>query len=349
MDQTTKTNLSRREFLGTTGTLLTGLSVAPSLISIPNIVKFYNKPNSFINGVQIGTITYSFRSMPDQRAEAMLRYVVDAGISAIELMGEPAESFVGAPQNTIDRRKMFQYMRMQRNGEAMTEDQKKELADLNAQADAFRKQMAAWRATVSMDKFVQLRKMYKDAGVTIYGFKPSAFEKNNTDAEIEYGLRAAKALGATHVTLEHPSDDAHTMRLGKLAAKHKVFVAYHGHEQQTPTFWDTALNQSKYNALNLDFGHFVAAGNADPLGMVKAKHQHIKSMHMKDRQTPAHDKGNLPWGNGDTPLAEVLRLMRDQKYKFPGSIELEYQIPEGSDAVKEVAKCLEFCKKALEG
>src|SRR3954471_16207530 len=55
------------------------------------------KPNSLIDGVQIGTITYSFRSMPDQSAEATLKYIVDSGISAIELMGGPVESFAGAP------------------------------------------------------------------------------------------------------------------------------------------------------------------------------------------------------------------------------------------------------------
>src|SRR5262245_65178155 len=57
------------------------------------------KPNSMFNGVQIGTITYSFRSMPDQSAEATLKYVLDSGISAIELMGGPVESFAGAPSS----------------------------------------------------------------------------------------------------------------------------------------------------------------------------------------------------------------------------------------------------------
>src|SRR6185503_17875180 len=57
------------------------------------------KPNSLINGVQIGTITYSYRSMPDQSAEATLKYVLDSGISAIELMGGPVESFAGAPSS----------------------------------------------------------------------------------------------------------------------------------------------------------------------------------------------------------------------------------------------------------
>ena len=55
------------------------------------------KPSSFVNGVQIGTITYSYRSMPDQSAEATLKYIVDSGISAIELMGGPVESYAGAP------------------------------------------------------------------------------------------------------------------------------------------------------------------------------------------------------------------------------------------------------------
>ena len=55
------------------------------------------KPNSLIDGVQIGTITYSYRSMPDQSAEATLKYILDSGISAVELMGGPIESFGGAP------------------------------------------------------------------------------------------------------------------------------------------------------------------------------------------------------------------------------------------------------------
>jgi hypothetical protein len=52
------------------------------------------KPNSKIKGVQIGTITYSFRSMPDQSAEATLKYCLDSGIGAVELMGEPLNNYI---------------------------------------------------------------------------------------------------------------------------------------------------------------------------------------------------------------------------------------------------------------
>ena len=48
-----------------------------------------------------------------------------------------------------------------------------------------------------------------------------------------------------------------------------------------------------------------------------------------------------------TPIADVLKLMRDQKYKFPATIEYEYKTPEGSNPIEEVKKCLEYCKKAL--
>lgn len=70
-------------------------------------------------------------------------------------------------------------------------------------------------------------------------------------------------------------------------------------------------------------------------------------MHTKDRRTPANGKGNVAWGTGDTPIGEILTLMKKNKYKFPATIELEYQVPDSSDAVKEVQKCLEFCRKAL--
>jgi sugar phosphate isomerase/epimerase len=343
-----KHSQSRRRFIGTTATIITGMALTPSVISAPAILNSHKKPSSIINGVQIGTITYSFRSMSDQSAEATLKYVLDAGISAIELMGDPAEYFAGKPNNPVDRRAYYQLRRKTRDGGELTADQVKEMNEMEGLMTAYNKEVATWRKNVSMYKFIQFRKMYADAGVKIYGFKPNAFGKDNTDAEIDYGFRAAKALGANHVTLEHPSNDEHTLKLGEWAAKHNMYVAYHGHEQQTTTMWDTALTQSPNNMLNIDLGHYVAAGNTDGLDLIKAKHDRISSMHIKDRQNPSNGKANLSFGQGDTPIVEVLQIMRDQKYKFPATIELEYDIPEGSDAVKEVAKCVDYCRRALE-
>ena len=326
--------ISRRHFLGTSALAAAGLALAaPSTFGAPAYLKKLGKPNSLFNGVQVGVISYSWRSMPSS-AEQVLQYCIDSNISAIELMGPAAEAFAGAPEAPARP--------------ASTGGQRPQLTpEQQAEQAEYLQKLAAWRAKVPMDKFVQLRKMYNQAGVSIYGYKPSALGAKNTDAEVDYAFRAAKALGANQATVELPTSDAETKRLGDIAARNKIYVGYHGHLQQTFTAWDVALSQSKYNALNFDMGHYVAAG-FEPIPLIEAKHQHIVSMHTKDRKTKANGGANLPWGEGDTPIVEVLQLMRKNKYKFPATIELEYAIPEGSDAVKETAKCCEYARKALE-
>ena len=344
-----KKQITRRRFMGSSLLASAGIiGSANSVIGAPAIIKNIGSKGSVINGVQIGVITYSFRSMPDQSAEATLQYIKDCGISAVEMMGGPAESFAGMPENPVDRRKFWGLSRKARNNE-LSSDEQKVFEEMKVASEAYNKDVVKWRASAPINKFEEVKEMYADAGVKIYAFKPRAFGKDNTDEEVNYGMKAAKALGASHVTLEHPSDDAQTARLGKIAEKNKIHVAYHGHTQQTPTFWDTALAQSKYNALNLDAGHYVAAENPSVMEIISAKHDRILSMHTKDRQTKANGQGNLPWGEGDTPIVQILRTMRDEKYKFPATIELEYKVPEDSNAVKEVGKCLEYCRKALEG
>ena len=348
MEKSNNLSVSRRQFLGTTAALVSGSVLGSSpIFGAPTYIKNLFGPNSLINGVQIGVITYSFREMADQSAEAILQYVLETGVSAIELMGDPAEIYAGKPKSMLDMRSLFPLMRKRNEKQELTADEKKKLEEGEAQMKSYNQEVAKWRQSVSMAKFEELGKIYKKAGVSIYGFKPNAFGRNNTDAEIEFGMRAAKALGANQVTLEHPSNDEHTLKLGNIAQKVGVKVGYHGHEQQTYTFWDTALAQSPANALNLDLGHFVAAGNPNPLDIIKQKHDRIVSMHIKDRQTPAHGKGNVVWGQGDTPIREALNLIKTNKYKFPATIELEYKVPEGSTPVAEVKKCLEFCKNAL--
>jgi len=310
-------NLSRRRFLGTGLMAAAGIALA-SKSSFAASFLTGGKPNSMINGVQIGVITYSFRSMPGS-AEQLLQYCKDCNINAIELMGEAAEAFAGAPKYAPN-------------------------TDWQAK-------MAEWRSSVPMDKFKELRKMYNDAGVKIYAWKPNALNKKNTDAEIDYAFNAGKALGCTHVTVELPEDHEQTQRLGNKAAEHKMFVGYHAHTQATDTAWDTALGQSPYNSMNLDCGHYIAAGGnntaASLLALIEAKHERITTMHIKDRKTKDNGGVNMPWGQGNTPVKEILTLLKDKKYKIPATIELEYDIPAGSDAVKETQLCVAFAKQAL--
>lgn len=304
-------NMTRRNFLVKGSFAAAGLVIANQFANA-QAFGLAKKPNSKFFGVQIGVITYSYRSMPHDIPQ-LLEYIVDSGISAIELMGDPMENYAGKP---VDKTKV-----------------------------------ADWRASVSMDKFMEVRKKYKKAGVTIYAFKPNALGANNTDAEIEYALRAGAALGAQSVTVELPTDPEQTKRLGTLAEKHKMFIGYHAHTQATDTAWDVALSQSPYNSMNLDCGHYIAGGGSNTkeslLALIEAKHDRITSLHLKDRKLKSNGGANLPWGEGDTPIKEILTILKEKKYNIPASIELEYDIPEGSDAVREVRKCMEYAKKAL--
>ena len=327
---------SRRDFLVKGSMASAGLLLMGSAAWSKHF--FVEKPNSKFFGVQVGVITYSYRSMP-ANAEQLLQYITDSGISAIELMGDSIEEYAGKPVNPVKLPAPAAGQRPQ-----PTDEQKAQIA-------AYAKQVAAWRSAVSMDKFKEIKKMYNKAGVDIYAFKPNALGSNNTDAEIEYALKAAKALGASSVTVELPTDAAHSKRLGDLGAKHKVYIGYHAHTQATDTAWDTALSQSPYNSMNLDCGHYIAAGGNNTketlLALIQAKHDRITTMHIKDRKTKADGATNLSWGQGDTPVKEILTLLKEKKYKIPATIELEYEIPAGSDAVKETKKCLAFAKAAL--
>jgi sugar phosphate isomerase/epimerase len=203
-----------------------------------------------------------------------------------------------------------------------------------------------WRLSVSMDKYKAMRKMYNDAGVNIYAFKLEPTPAMS-DEEYEYIFHVADTLGANHVTLELSNDAAFTQRIGDFAAKKRMRVAYHAHTQATMTAWDAVLAQSKGNAINLDCGHFVAGTSESPIPLIQSHAGRIASMHLKDRKKASNGGANLAWGQGETPIKEILNLMRKEKYPFPASIELEYEIPEGSDAVVETTKCVQFCKAAL--
>jgi sugar phosphate isomerase/epimerase len=319
---------TRREF----GQLAVGALPAAAMMTSADGWTQTRKPNSVIDGVKIGTITYSYRSMPDQGAEATLRYIVDSGISQIELMGGPAESFAGIPASGGGGG------RGGRGGEPLTPEQQ---AAQRAAAERVRK----WRTSVSMDRFKALRKMYNDAGVSIYAWK--VLNPNMSDEEFEYVFNVAEALGCTHTTLELPADAAQLKRIGDFALKKKIYAAYHTHTQAIMTSFDQAFALSKGNMSNIDLGHYVAGTGESPIPFLRKYHDRISSVHLKDRRTPANGAANVPWGTGDTPLKDILQLMKKEKYTFPASIEMEYEVPAGSDAVKEVAKCLGYCRTAL--
>lgn len=324
---------TRREF-----TRLALAAPALGLLSGPTAAAAVNqtKPNSLFSGVQVGAITYSYRSMPDQSAEATLRYILESGISAVELMGDPAESFAGRPAGRAGGRGG--------RGVQLTPEQIAEQREVQRQSQAALK---AWRLSVSMDRFKALRTMYNDAGVSIYAVK--ILSPNMSDEEFDYVFNVASALGCTHTTLELPTDEAQLKRIGEFAVKHKVYAAYHTHLQGTMTAFDRAFALSPGNMANVDLGHYVAAGNigGTPVEFLQKHHARISSVHVKDRRSKENGGANVAWGTGDTPIKDILQAMKTNAWKFPATVELEYPIPEGSNAVLETKKCVDYCRAAL--
>ena len=173
---------SRRKFLTQSAVLGAGVFFSKDLLAFAN-------PDSKFGGVQIGTITYSFRSLPTD-VDKVIEYCQKAGVSALELMGDTAEAYAGSPAANT------QPMRFTPPPAGAAPGQRPQMSDEQRKAMAERMQKGReWRETVSMDKFVELRKKFNDAGITIYAYKPNALGENNSDGEIEYAMKAAKALG----------------------------------------------------------------------------------------------------------------------------------------------------------
>jgi sugar phosphate isomerase/epimerase len=231
-------------------------------------------------------------------------------------------------------------------------------------------ELRQWRETVSMDKFKAFRKMYNDAGVKIYAFK-LAPTLTMSDGEFKFIWDVGETLGANHLTMELPAqlnqqgelvwNDELLKRVAAYATKRKFRMAFHAHGQGGEKGFQKALDASPYLALNIDVGHFFGVNGISPLPVVEkyADMGRIASLHLKDRAAPppgteetaAAGPGrggpNMPWGQGGTPIIEILQLMKRKKYKFPAAVELEYRVPEGSTAIAETKKCVEYCRKAL--
>jgi sugar phosphate isomerase/epimerase len=272
--------------------------------------------------VQIGLIApYAFRGTAGS-AEEILESLVKLGLSGVELQNTPVEGYAGAPVPPPRRR------------EPTPEER--------AAREAWAERMRDWRLAAPMENFVALGKMYEDAGVKIYAFK-LALTESMPDEEYDYCFNVARALGATEVTMEL---NENTERIGRFAERHQVPVGYHNHTQVNEESWDAALAQSPYNGINLDVGHFTAAIGKSPIPFIQKHHARITSMHLKDREY-GKDGANLPWGQGDTPLREILQLMKKEGFTFPATIELEYPVPEDSTVMAELQRCRRFCEEAL--
>lgn len=262
------------------------------------------KIDSKVNGVMIGAQSYSFRELRPRNIDTALDAYQRAGVGYCELW----------------------------SGHLEPEDPKA---------------AAAWRKDPPLAEMKQVRRKFNQAGVTLYAVNYS-FREDWSDQEIENGFRVAKALGVDKITAS--SNVSTAKRIDPFAAKYKIYVGMHNHsriapnEFATPDDFAAAMNgTSKYIAVNLDIGHFTAAG-FDPVSYIEQHHGRILTLHLKDRRK--NQGANVPFGEGDTDIAGVLRLLAAKKYAIPAMIEYEYKGAPG-DPASEVKRCYQYCRELL--
>jgi sugar phosphate isomerase/epimerase len=211
-------------------------------------------------------------------------------------------------------------------------------------------ELTQWRLEAPLRHFEQVRKKFDDAGVHLHAYNYS-FRREMSDAEIERGFEMANALGVDILTAS--SNVSMASRVDKYAAQHRIRVGFHGHDRTddsdefstAETFARALQGVSEYICVNLDIGHFTAAGG-DPVAYLEAHHDRIVTLHLKDRKR--NHGPNLPFGQGDTPIGPVLRLLRDRGWKIYSNIEYEYGGKTGSlDTIAEMKKCFAYCKQEL--
>jgi len=260
---------------------------------------------------------------------------VDAGLSSVELMGTGIEEYLGAPQNPLSWREV-------RKLDEQT-DEKKEAYN------KYQEDIVAWRnAEETMGKYAGLKKEFNDAGVEIHIYKWIA---GMSDEELDYSFKVAKTLGAIGITTE--INEENCTRVGAAAERAGMVAIFHNHYQYAKEDFDvdTLLALNPANRLNFDIGHYFGSTGKDPAAFIEKYHEQIASIHIKDKtakDNPVKGNVNKPFGQGETPIIEVLQLIQANNWPIFCDIELEYKIPEGSNSVKETGICREYCKTALQ-
>jgi sugar phosphate isomerase/epimerase len=349
-----KSKLSRRKFLGSTATVAAFSMIPVSLFGKTKPSEkdqTGTKPNSKFGGVQIGAITYSWRDLPGG-VDNIIKYCTEAGISSIELMSGDVEESLGAPKNPMMA--FFSPPPPPKPGTnppagppaggfkrpELTDEQKAEIAK-------YEKDIKAWRLALPMSKFDDVKKLFDNAGINIHivKFSPARW----SDEEIEYAFKAAKALGAKGVTDE--ISEKSVKKLGPIAEKHGMYAIFHNHMQFADKgfSYDPFLAVSPAVMFNFDSGHFFGSTGIHPNTILEKYHDRIVSIHIKDKTGPKTDPPNTNqvWGQGESPLEEILSLIKSKGWPIYCDIELEYDVKPWSNSVKEVKTCVNYAKQIL--
>ena len=279
-----------------------------------------------VSGVVFGVETFSFHDLPPAGDPRLIPTIIQnlqtLGIAECEIMSGHIEPFPSVMTGWwVQSRRAADFQRL-------------------------REDARRWRLSVPMSYYRAIRRQFEDAGLRIYFYNVN-FNETFTDEERERTFEAARELGAEGFSSSTVLSEAR--RLVPFVERHRMFVAMHNHNNladpdqfATPASFETALAMSPLFRVTLDIGHFTA-GNNDAVAFIRQHHRHIVNIHVRDRKR--NNGPNRPFGQGDTPIREALRLIRDEKY--PIRCYLEYEYGSFRFPLDEVKACFQYCKDAL--
>jgi hypothetical protein len=202
-----------------------------------------------------------------------------------------------------------------------------------------------------------IRKEFNDAGIKIFAYKTKTYGRGSVVGvdlqtppdEIDAMYNAAKILGANILTGSWGL--AVSDLVGKQAYKHPgMTYCLHGHDNTSdPDAFSTEATYAKGLALHpesrvfLDTRHFAAA-NGDAVAFLEKYHARTAALHLGDRRR--NNGGSVPFGQGDSPIVELLRMIRDNKWDIMVLLEFEHGTLRSGE--EEVQIAFDYCKRALE-
>jgi sugar phosphate isomerase/epimerase len=299
------------------------------LALLSNYASAAKKIDSVVDGVRFGVQSYIFSGLglpPDGVLDIVIHSMVESGLGECDLFAPLVE-----PARFWDR--------IRAGGPGAPSS-----PEVLAARNQAHEELAQWRKSVSLDYFRAIRRKFEDAGIDIYGLSgfPGA-----TEEELRWTFDVADTVGARLVTLNIPFSAA--KRVAPLADQREFLVGIQGHPDMHVTDLDViakpeqfaaAVQLSKNYCMSFDIGD-ATGGGYDSLKFVETHHDHIHLLYLKDRRK---DRLSVPWGEGDTPIKEILRLVRDRKYPIRCFIDCDYKT---TNRPADVKRSFEYAKAAL--
>ncbi len=305
--------MNRREFGRTVFVGVSGAFLVPARGAFAQTRAATNR--SLINGVQFGLQPFCYHdlAMTRENRGELIRRLVRNGMGMVEMHATWVEPNFNEP---------------------------------GVSRSAARDRLRDWRLNPPRGYYQGIRKELDTAGVEVFTYYIN-FDDSFTDKEIDAVFEGCRILGARGCVGSFGL--AVSRRLVPFPGRHGMFVGLHNHDNLSdPDAYSseatmvTGLSLSPDFKMMLDTRHFTAA-DGDCVGFLKRHHDRVAGLHVGDRRK--HNGHSTPFGEGDAPIIELLRMIRDNKWPIVALLEFEHGTlrPE----VEEVDLMFDYCKRAV--